>query len=68
MTHNGDFVTYGRWEEAHRALVDRVVALEQGSKARKDRLWQLALGVGGGIAISILSTSIIAILHIRGGG
>jgi hypothetical protein len=42
--HNGDFVTYGRWEEANQALRDRLDALEErsnelrGAEAEHDAL------------------------------
>jgi hypothetical protein len=38
-------VTWGRWQEAHRALEERVEALEESEQKRLNRRWAIYLAI-----------------------
>ena len=69
---NGSFderpVTWGRWNEAHEALLSRVAALEAAVSRRKDRSWTLVLAVLSGLALPSIVILIGVVIHRTLGG
>jgi len=61
---NGYYVQWGTWDAEHRALKERVTAIETAAKARRDRAWLIGLAVASGIVFPILATALIAFLHL----
>jgi hypothetical protein len=61
---NGYYVQWGTWDAEHRALKERVQAIETATKSRRDRAWAIGLMVAGGIVAPILVTAILVFLHL----
>lgn len=56
-------VTFGRWQEAHHALTERVAALEAAAGKRKDRTWMLILAVLSGLALPAILVLVSVAIH-----
>lgn len=56
-------VTYGRWQEAHQALMGRVAALEAAAGKRRDRTWMLILAVLSGLALPAVLVLVSVAIH-----
>jgi hypothetical protein len=59
-------------EEEHASMAARISALEQAGKAdaasergRRDRVWVLGLAIISGLVLPLLTTAVIAFLHLR---
>lgn len=72
---NGAYVTWGRYDEAHRALVDRLDRLEAAmahdserrdaaALSRRNRVWLLVLGILTGVISPLVVSSVITIAHL----
>jgi hypothetical protein len=57
-----------RLEEWHAQDQQRDRAREEHSRARGNRAWVIILGITTGIVCPVVVTSILAWLHLRGGG
>lgn len=61
---NGYYVQWGVWDAEHRALKERVEAMETAARGRRNRAWAVGLMVATALVCPLLVTALITFLHL----
>lgn len=62
---NGHYVTWGRYDAEHQAILQRIEAIESGRRGTRDKLFTLMGFALIGLILPLIYTIIITAVHLK---